>query len=261
MNRNVAHAAQILGVDSARVKAWAVTFKDCLSTQANPAKGTTRVFTDSDVLALAYICTRWEPEPDLDSIRAGLDDNEHHGPELRELLYLHTPLIQDLPDDLDETWRHGIMLCGAGMQDFLELARNYRHVAENLLDIALKTGEPLDFAYPVLFAYRHTLELYLKIVGEIDEATHSLKDCVTLVEKRHGKKLSSPVRGWILELDTLDPRGTAFRYADEASYKLKYAEHWLDFVQFKFAMSRVFRMLDDAILQLGTKGKPVLKRK
>jgi hypothetical protein len=28
---------------------------------------------------------------------------------------------------------------------------------------------------------------------------------------------------------------------------MKHAEHWLDFVQFKFAMTRVFTMLDFAV--------------
>lgn len=261
MNRNVAQTARLLGVDSAQVKTWAFTFKECLSTQATPAKGTTRMFNDSDVLALAYVCTRWGAEPDLDSIRTGLNDDEHQQKELCEHLYLHTPLLQEPPDDLDETWRHGILLCGAGMQEYLELARNYREVAEKLLDAALKSGEPLYSAYPVLFTYRHTLELYLKMVGEIDEITHSLARCVHLVEKRHGKKIGSPIRGWILELDQMDPSGTAFRYADEESDALKYEEHWLDLMQFKFAMSRVFQMLDGAILNLGTNGKPARKRK
>ena len=123
-----------------------------------------------------------------------------------------------------------------------------------MLDAALDSGEPLDFAYPVLFAYRHTLELYLKIIGEIGELTHSLKSCVDLVEKRRGGKIGSPIRDWILELDRMDPKGTAFRYADAESRAITYEEHWLDLVQFKFAMNRVFEVIDSAILHLGSSG-------
>ena len=58
--------------------------------------------------------------------------------------------------------------------------------AEALLDSALKSAEPRDLGYPVLFAYRRSLELYLKIVGEIQEPTHSLKMSSSfLVEKHH----------------------------------------------------------------------------
>jgi len=261
MNRSVAETARILGVTAAQVKTWAYTFKENLSTRTNPAKGVSRAFTDSDIMALAYVSAKWEERPDLECIRAGLNCEEHFQQVFREHLYLHTPLLQEPPEGLDETWEHGFLLCGVGMQEFLELARNYRYVAENLLETALKRGEALNFSYPVLFAYRHTLELYLKIVGEIDEPTHSLAKCVQLVEKRHGKKIGSPVRGWILELDKVDPGGTAFRYAGEESDALMYTERWLDLVQFQFAMGKVFQMLDLAILNLGMRGKPAKKRK
>jgi HsdM N-terminal domain len=81
------------------------------------------------------------------------------------------------------------------------------------------------------------------------------KDCVNLVEKHHGKKIGSPIRNWILELDQMDPKGTAFRYADAEPKAMMYEEHWLDFVHFKFAMGRVFDLLDSAVLRLETTGK------
>ena len=85
MNRSVADTARILGVDGEQMKAWAWTFKDHLSGRANPGKGRPRKFTDSDVLALIYVC------------------------QYRDLLDAHTPILQEPPDDLDETWRHGIL--------------------------------------------------------------------------------------------------------------------------------------------------------
>jgi hypothetical protein len=57
-------------------------------------------------------------------------------------------------------------LVGGGVDGYLALARNYRECAEALMERALKSGEPRDWGFPVLFAYRHTLELYLKIIGE-----------------------------------------------------------------------------------------------
>jgi hypothetical protein len=257
MNRKASEIARILEVQPGQVKSWAFTFKDYLGAQANPRKGATRTFSDSDVLVLAYVWWNWETEPDLDAIRAGLNSGEHYGREFCELLYRHTPILQEPPDDLDETWRHGVLLCAHGMTTYLELARNYRHVANDLLRAALKSGEPLDLAYPVLFAYRHTLELYLKIVGEIDENTHSLRTCIDLVEKRHpGNPIDPAIKGWILELDRIDPSGTAFRYADAKLGTPTGSEHWLDFVQFEFAMNQVFEMLDHAVLRLGTQKRP-----
>jgi len=261
MERSVSQTARILGADIAQVKKWAWLFKDHLSTGANPAKGRQRLFTDADVLALMFVVMHWEDDPDMENIRIGLNTDSHFEDYYREMLYRHTPLLQEPPGDLDETWTHGILLNGGSVNEFLELARNYRQSAETMLDSALKSGEPRDWAYPVIYAYRHTLELYLKIIGEIEEATHSLSDCVRLIEKSYRQKLGSPVREWIMELDAIDPMGTAFRYADDEERTLSYAEFWLDFVHFRFAMGLVFKMIDDAILRVGASGRPPKKRK
>lgn len=251
MNRTAAQVSGILGVELPQVKRMAVEFKDYLSNAANPEKGTTRLFNDNDLLVLIYVSHSWEDEPDLECIKIGLNRDEHHEAPFLEHLYLHTPLIQEWPDGLDETWRHGILLVGGGRYEFLELARNYRKIAEHLLESALKEDGLNQSAYPILFAYRHTLELYLKIFGEIDEHTHKLKECVRLVEKRRNQKLPSPMREWILELDQIDPHGTSFRYADADSAMNDHYEDWFDFRHFRFAMKRVFDAIDHAILRVG----------
>ncbi len=255
MNRNVSQTARVLGVNIQQVKTWAWLFKDYLSPQANPIKGRARAFTDSDVLALMHVATHWEEHPDIEAIQIGLNREDHHDDEYRKVLYRHTPILQEPPDDLDETWRHGIFLNGGAVDGYLELARSYQQSAEALLESALKSGEPRDRGYPVLYAYRHSLELYLKVIGEIEKPTHSLKDCVRLVEKRHGQRIGSPIREWIIEFDNIDPHGTAFRYADDKAGTLKYAEFWVDFIQLKFAMSSVFQTLDHAILWRGVTGR------
>ena len=261
MNRNVSQTAQILEVSAQQVKTWAWQFKKHLSSQSNPLKGRPRAFTDSDVLALVYVAMHWEQNPDIEAIRIGLNCEEHHDDSCREILYRNTPVLQEPPEDLDETWRHGIFLNGGSVNEYLELARNYRHSAEALLDSALERGESRDWGYPILFTYRHSLELYLKIIGEIEEPTHSLRDCVRLVEQRHNQQIGSPMREWIIEFDRIDPVGTAFRYADDQAGTLKYAEVWIDFVHLRFAMARIFKILDDAINQTGASGKPATKRK
>jgi hypothetical protein len=257
VNRNVSQTAHILGVDGQQVKTWAWAYKDYLNEKTNPGTGKPRTFTDSDVLVLMYVCDRSELGEPAEEIQAGLDRREHFDDDrYRDILYANTPILQEPPDDLDETWRHGILLNGGSVNGFLALARNYRESADALLDAALENIEPRELGYPVLFAYRHTLELYLKIIGEIDDHTHSLGDCVRLVEKRHGHRIPSPAREWIVEMDKIDPYGTTFRYADrDAGKEIMWVEYWLDFVQFKFAMARVFRMLDTAILNAARDGK------
>jgi hypothetical protein len=253
MNRNVSQISRILEVDVQQVKTWAWIFKDHLCRGANPEKGSPRSFSDSDVLALIYVAMNWEEKPDIEAIRIGLNREDHHDTQYREFLYLHTPILQEPPEDLDETWRHGIFLNGGGVNEYLELARTYRFSAETLLDSALKSGEPRAWAYSILFAYRHALELYLKLIGEIEVSTHSLKDCIHRVEKQFGKRIASPIREWIIEIDDIDPRGTAFRYADDQAGTLKYAEFWVDLEQLRFVMSHVFKMVDEDVLQIAAK--------
>lgn len=51
------------------------------------------------------------------------------------------------------------------------------------------------------------------------------------------------------------------RYADDEERMLRHAEFRVDFAQLKFAMTRVFKMIDHAILRAGTRGKPPIKSK
>lgn len=247
MNRSVSQTARILGVNIPQVKTWSWQFKEQLSPKANPPKGSPRVFTDSDILALAYVVMHWGEQPDIEDIQIGLSREDHHDDQYRKYIYQATPILQEPPDDLDETWRHGILLSGGSVDGYLELARSYKQSADELLEAALESREPRDWGFPVLFAYRHSLELYLKIIGRVEELIHSLRGCVRQIEKRYRRRISSPVREWIIEFDNIDPNGAAFRYADDQAGTLRYAEFWVDFVQLKFAMSRVFQMLDDAI--------------
>ena len=210
------------------------------------------MFDDGDLLVLCYLWHEWEDEPDIEAIKVGLNREEHFAEPFVEHLYIHTPLLQEPPDDLDETWRHGFLWVGGHGQSRFELARSYRYAAEKLLDEALKDGEAHHWLCPVLFTYRHTMELYLKTIGDIREHTHSLAKCVELVEKRHGQKFPPRTKKWIEELDAIDPNpGTTFRYEDNLGHH-GCPEYWVDLRQFKFAMKHVFEMIDSAFLRVGS---------
>jgi hypothetical protein len=253
MKRNISEIARVLGVECHHVEKWAVLFDEYLSEEAKPADGRPRCFSDLDFLVFAYVSTLWEDEPDLECIKIGLNREDHLEEKFYECLYLNSAILQELPEGLDETWRHGVLRVGGHGQERFELARNYRYVAEKMLDHALQNDEARHWLCPVLFAYRHTLELYLKTIGDINEHTHSLSKCAALVEKLHGQKFHPRAKSWIEELDKIDPHpGTTFRYEGDQKQQ-DYQEYWVDLRQFKFAMDQVFEMIDRAILRLGTK--------
>ena len=259
MNRNISEMARALGVERDQVEQWAVLFDEYLGEQAKSANGQPRFFSDLDFLVFAYVSTLWEDEPDLEHIKIGLNQKDYLDGRFYQYLYLESPILQEPPEDLNETWRHGFLWVGGHGQERFELARNYRYVAEKMLDQALQNNEARYWLCPVLFAYRHTLELYLKTIGNINKRSmrrpHSLTECVTLVEKLHVEKFHPRAKGWIEEMDKIDPHpGTTFRYEGDQGQQ-DYAEYWVDLRQFKFAMGQVFEMIDRAILRVGTKGK------
>jgi DNA-binding transcriptional MerR regulator len=248
MLRTVSQTARLTGVDRDQVKDWAWEYRNWLTPGANPPKGSVRQFTDEDALKMVFIVDRWAAGANAEEIAEMLEREDYLEDHFREHLYLHTPLFQEIPDELDGTWRHGCIYTPSFFTPF-ELARNYRWCANELLELALKQDATLDLRSPVLFAYRHALELYLKVLGEVDEQTHSLNRCLALVERRVGGKIRDPHRSWILELDRMDPGGISFRYnMDDAPQGLGTDEMWIDFHQVKFAMDKLLGDLDMAIL-------------
>ena len=156
MKYGVAETARILGIDIQQLKTWAYQFRDTLSASANPQKGTPRIFTAEDVLALLYVSHFWEDEPDVEAIFAGLNSGYHFEDIYVHTLWNHTPLIQDdVPDNLDEPSRYGLLISPRIHLAQIEIARSYHQAANVLWDKANDSGFPMGDCYPVLFAYRH----------------------------------------------------------------------------------------------------------
>jgi hypothetical protein len=51
----VSEVARVLGVEPRYVKEWAQQFRDYLTPEANPTKGTPRQFSPVDLPVLAYV--------------------------------------------------------------------------------------------------------------------------------------------------------------------------------------------------------------
>ena len=100
----------------------------------------------------------------------------------------------------------------------------------------------------MFFAYRHTLELYLKILGCVEEHTHNLLKCMELLEEYHQTRIPAKLKEWIETLHRIDPTGTTHRYAP-SSTNFCMDENWLDLKHFKFAMDTLFSALDHAVLK------------
>ncbi len=158
----VSDVARFLGVDRDKVKRWAKEFAEYLSLTAQPAKGQERQFSEADLRVLAVIAEHLELGNDADDVHYALNSGRQYDEPLLELARLHSPLFQDPPDEMDETWQHGTLIGGMACRDLPQVARAYKLAADELLKQAQAKFEPHELDYPVLFLYRHTVEVYLK---------------------------------------------------------------------------------------------------
>ncbi len=236
--RTIADIARLFKVDRETVKQWGTTFADYLS--AAPKKGATRYFTESDTRVFALVNHYWEDEPDLEHIQALLNSGEHNGELFVTFVQQHTPVFQEVPDDLDETWTHGVLFSSMWIRPLIEVARAYKYAADELVKEALGCSEPHLLDYPILYTYRHTLELYLKIaLNDQEQARKHGHDLVALakaVERKHGKKIADWVMIRLAEFNEVDPLSDLFRYADKAPQHRQHVEMWIDFTQLKSVM-------------------------
>ena len=148
-------------------------------------------------------------------------------------------LFEEPPADLDEDARHGSLLGGmASPVGNFDMARDFRRAAEILVDRNTHDAEAYELLYPVLFAYRHALELYLKAILEPTARSHDLASLAERltghVEKHFGKQLSSRASRLIQDFAEYDPKGTSFRYGDKG---LLEGEYWIELPKLRRQMT------------------------
>lgn len=243
MKFGVNETARLFETDRDTVKSWAYHFREYLSSGANPPKGNPRCFSLDDLYVLAYVCGYWEENPDFENIKYGLNCDHHRDEPYRELVAAATPLFQEPPEDLDETWRHGALVGGivTGTFDRLTLADSYKRAGDILVDSALQTWEASELIYPVLYNYRHATELYLKAVLSPAKLDHDLKPLLDMLEQSLQSEFKSEVPAWfkgvVLDFVDFDPTSTTFRYGDS---NVKWGdEHWVDLPHVKLRMGWV----------------------
>jgi hypothetical protein len=133
------------------------------------------------------------------------------------------PLYKDPDESLERedewSWPKGFLIGGWASYSHREVAQQYFDAA-SILVRAIERNEWEDFrlALPVLCLYRHYLELMLKAVLDNPPRTHDIAQLTTEVEaavqSRFGQPLPAPVKSWLMELATRDPRSTAYRYGE-----------------------------------------------
>lgn len=239
----ISEVAQHLGVDRDTVKTWATEFAEHLSLTANPPKGKERQFGETDLRVLALVADYWEEDPDLENIHAMLNSGDFNEDHFAEFACLRTPLFQDVPEEIDEDWRHGVLIGGMACRDLPQVARAYKTAADELLKQALSQFEPHEIDYPIFFLYRHCIEVYLKAMLASPPLTHDLGNLIRLLEEQVGAKISPWVKDRLWDFQRLDQHSDLFRYADLPAV----GELWIDFHHLKLVMDRLTEAFDEQL--------------
>ncbi|NGO54917.1 hypothetical protein [Allomesorhizobium camelthorni] len=158
-------------------------------------------------------------------------------------------IFSDLPDE-PET-KYGAMLVnwnGQTGRTTYDMAQSYKTAAFRLLDEAGSCNESWESVDPILFCFRHALELNLKALYEaLPKRNHGLRDLANHLHDRLTSCYQQSQLDWlrdrIVEFDTVDPHSTAFRYDDVANANVA-PEVWVDFAQFRLIMNAIFSALD-----------------
>ncbi|TIO04399.1 hypothetical protein [Mesorhizobium sp.] len=158
-------------------------------------------------------------------------------------------IFSDLPDE-PET-RYGAMLVnwnGQTGRTTYDMAQSYRTAAFRLLDEASRYNESWESVDPILFCFRHALELNMKAIHRGPaKRSHGLQELAAHLHERlvgcYRQSQLDWLRDRIREFDTVDPRSTAFRYDDVANANVA-PEVWVDFAQLRRIMNAIFSALD-----------------
>lgn len=104
-----------------------------------------------------------------------------------------------------------------GSPDNLSLAQDFMEAAYVLTE-AIKRGdwENWRLAQPLMFLYRHSLELFLKGVMDCDKKHHDLSgladDFAAFIRQKYRREAPGWIVARIKEIGGIDPASTAFRY-------------------------------------------------
>ena len=159
------------------------------------------------------------------------------------------PIFCENWDDESET-NHLILIGGMATYDEERMAVAYKAAGDMLIEHALASGDrSWEVAAPVLFLYRHTVELYLKWVVYDSENNHNIAKLVEeadqIAMRKVGKNLPNWVKARLLEFADHDPRGTAFRYGDRKQ-PMQNEEYGIDLHHLR----RTIEVLTDGLAKL-----------
>ena len=137
-------------------------------------------------------------------------------------IHIDRPIFDEPPDDLGEhEFEFGHLLISGFTADTIEIAWAFRAAGDRLLEAAADSRESWEAAYPILFCYRHALEVNLKAVTPGISKGHDLKTLWERVRDSIKDRYPTDQIGLlgdpIMEFHDIGPRSTRPREPSAAS--------------------------------------------
>jgi hypothetical protein len=156
---------------------------------------------------------------------------------------------------------HGFVFGGMFLPTRLEMAGQYL-LAANLLADAIRRQEQEDFhlANPVMFLYRHAIELTLKALLPSAGAHHRLDalgaDLKAYIREQYQQEVPTWITERLKEIAAFDPGSMAFRYGEEryrghGTLSPIPGETYVGVVQLQRAINELFSALASAAEKMG----------
>jgi hypothetical protein len=257
----VEYVARLFDIDESLVELWSDQFAEYLSKPTN-RKDEPRIYTQSDLKILAVIYDNHDASDDTTAASSGaylaLNSGSQDDKRYREFAYLNSPVFQEVPDEFEHPEPGVYSAIIADIEpSWIDVARAYRLAADMIIDAALEKADESvvfslhDVALPILFNYRHCIEVYLKTLtdyshkpsrGKKKENGHIIENLVeSLREKYKPLKINDWIENLLNEWGDVDHGSTAFRYPGQ----IKGGEYWIDFYHLKAVMGILCDAFDE----------------
>lgn len=147
---------------------------------------------------------------------------------------------------------YGFLLGGMGDPLKPEIARQYLDAANQLVaDIKHQRIADFEVALPILFLYRHAIEMLLKSVlpGGWGHNLETLGNSFSLyIRERFNQDVPEWIESRLKEITEIDPESTSFRYwrmsgRKSASHITPGGEHYISLVNLESGMNELFEAL------------------
>lgn len=211
------YIARLFGVDREVVSSWIHRFQAYLRPDTDRSKDSPRHFSAEDLMVFALVADHWDSDPDYENICAELNSGAQNEDKYRRVAYLHTPLFQTDFESIGESQR-GIVLIGGMQQEApsanLRIAEAYKTAGDELVTLAISSDTAYELAYPILFAYRHALEVYLKLLVPQKDDTHDFTRLIDAFRAKYNTKFAAWAENRLLEFHRMDRWADTFRYAE-----------------------------------------------